>query len=276
MAVHTPVNREGCALPADLDPGVTRLSVAGEASATVVPTLIAMPRFRTLSIVTVLTSLLCLGGPLNVEAQQITSPYRFLTTDQGFGMKVGYGGFGSSSVGLQPGSGMIVDFFYGIDLGGAWGFDLGSSMHRSKRDVIDPTREEGERVIGTADARFTEVSARLKFGLTGDRTFHGINPFVLVGVGVGLDFAGASTVEDQLQAGDEFSVGTLFVPSLAGGVRYFVTDRIEVRTEFGLKLWGISPPENFRLETRLGPTIPEKEWVNFTFVTLGLAYRFGG
>jgi len=233
-----------------------------------------MPRSRAHTLLTGLVLATWLMIPHGLEAQDIDSPYRFVTTQQGFGLRVGYGSFGSGSLGIEPGSGPLFGLFYGVDLGGPWSFDIGGTVHFSERDVIDPTQPEEDRVIGQTDANFAEFGVRLRFGLTGDRTWHGVNPFIAAGAGLGLDFAGASTLEQQLQPGDEYSLGTSFVPTLGTGARYFPKERIELRSEFGGQLWSITPPASFRSEDRLGPTITGKEWVRFFYASFTVSLRF--
>jgi hypothetical protein len=147
-------------------------------------------------------------------------------------------------------------------------------VHLSERDVIDPTKEEGERVVGTADARMAEFGVRLRFGITGDRTFHGINPFVVAGLGVGLDVAGSAPADALVEPGDEFVYGTSFVPTFGAGLRIFPSDRIEARLEVGTQLWVFDTPPTFKLSGRFGPDIGDSQTIDFNFISFALGIRF--
>src|SRR5687768_1791593 len=125
----------------------------------------------------------------SVDAQTIPSPYRFWETRQEAGPFGGWIAPGTGRFGCGPEPGPIVGARYGLDFPGPLSVEGVVNWMPTTRDVVDPRRQEGQRVIGSADANLLGVDARLKLSLTGQRTWHGFNPFVLTGIGLMWDLA---------------------------------------------------------------------------------------
>lgn len=221
-----------------------------------------------------LSGLLLLLGPLELDGQTIPSPYRYFEHRQEAGFFGGYSSPATGKFGYGPKPGMVVGGRYGVHLGGAFALDGVVAFNPTTRDVVDPTREEGTRVVGEADANLVSFDARLRFSLTGDRTWNGLNPFVFMGGGIMFDVAGESATDALVLPDDQFKFGTKFLALFGGGARWIVTQRFMVRADFSVKMNRISTPLGYQNPDRGLGAIGEKEWVSGPTVTLGAAWHF--
>jgi hypothetical protein len=218
-------------------------------------------------------ALSCLGTR-SADAQTIPSPYRFWETRQEAGPFAGWIAPGSGRFGYGPGAGPMIGVRYGLDFPGPLSIEGVVNWIPTTRDVVDPRREEGQGVIGSADANLLGVDARLKLSITGQRTWHGLNPFVIAGIGLMWDLAPTASVEEDLEATDRFDLGTAFVGQLGGGLRFFFNDHWIVRSDALLHVWKLDAPEGFRNPSRGFGDVGLSEWVNASSISLGVAYRF--
>jgi hypothetical protein len=217
--------------------------------------------------------LLCLL-PFPLAAQTIPSPYRFWETRQEAGPFAGWISPGTGRFGYGPAASPLVGARYGLDFPGPLSIEGVVNWIPTTRDVVDPRREEGQRVIGSSDASLLGVDARLKLSLTGQRTWHGLNPFALAGAGLMWDLADPSADEEELEEDDRFELGTAFVGQLGGGLRVFLSDHWIVRTDALLHVWKLDTPAGFRDVSRGFGDVGASEWVNASSVSVGAAYRF--
>jgi hypothetical protein len=208
------------------------------------------------------------------SGQTIPSPYRFWETRQEAGPFAGWIAPGTGQFGYGPAAGPLMGTRYGFDFPGPISIEGVVSWIPTTRDVMDPRRAEGDREIGSTDANLLGVDARLKLSVTGQRTWHGLNPFLLAGAGAMWDLAEHAPVEDDLEETDRFEFGTAFVGQLGGGLRWFLTDHWIVRTDALLHVWTLDAPEGFQDVSRGFGEVGASEWVNASSVSFGAAYRF--
>ncbi|MFH1763213.1 MAG: hypothetical protein ABIF09_03375, partial [Gemmatimonadota bacterium] len=198
--------------------------------------------------------------PHHAEGQSVPSPYQFFENRQEAGVFIGASGQGTGLFGYGPSSGLLFGARYGIQLGGPFGLEGVFTYQPTTRDVVDPTRVEGTMVVGEADAEMLTFDARLRFSLTGDRSWRRLNPFLFIGGGMAWDAAGEGEADALVLAGDRFEFGAKFVALLGGGVRWILTDRVLIRADLALTMNRLKTPEGF-LDPTPGPTgIGEKEW----------------
>lgn len=224
-----------------------------------------------LSAAVIVASLL---GPFAAEAQTIPSPYRFIERKQGTGAFVGMLWADRGRFGFGPGDGPIVGGRWGIELSGPLSLEGVATLLTGTRDVIHPGRVEGDRKIGEADQLLTMLEARLKFSVVGARTWHGLSPFIVAGGGIAFDLAGGAPIEQDLAAEDAFEFGTSFVGTLGLGTRWFVTDRIALRTDGLFSLWEIPTPFGFTDAARGFGDVEENEWVRGLQVSVSAVIRW--
>lgn len=212
--------------------------------------------------------------PRGSLAQVIPSPFEFLEQRQEAGVFFGTMNPGTGRFEYGPKSGITLGARYGIHLSGPFGLEAVAAMLPTQRDLIDPGRDEGDRVIGEVPTTLVTVDGRLRFSLTGDRTWRSIAPFLFTGGGIVFDVAGDDAAEEDLLADDRFEFGTSFTGLLGGGVRWFPGDRFVVRFEGALSIWQLKSPRGFRNPEREFEGVEEKEWVSGPSFTVGVGFRF--
>jgi hypothetical protein len=228
--------------------------------------------FRARTLLALAAALLNAVGSL--RGQSIPSPYRFIETAQEAGPFFGAAQASPGELNLGPQSGPLVGMRYGIDVSGPFGLEGAVSYLPTTRVVIDPRRAPVDRARGEVDVSMLVAEARLRFSLTGRRTWHSLSPFLFVGGGGAFDVASRPALEEQLRAEDRFDFGFAFLGVLGGGTRWMVLERFLLRLDAQLTLWQLDTPDGFQDQSLgLGVT-PTGEWVNNAMFTFGFAYRF--
>jgi len=210
------------------------------------------------------------------HGQSIPSPYRFMEKRHEAGPVGGFASPGTGRFGFGPASGPSAGLRYGIRLGGPFSLDGVAAYLLTTRDVVDPSRAEGGRVVGEVDTGIATLDLRLRFSLTGDRTWHGVSPFVFMGAGGAFDVKGESEVErERLELeNDRFRFRPTFTGLMGSGIGWYPSDRWMLRADLSLLMWRLRTPPGFRAPERNIEGAPEKEWVSGPSFTLGAAFRF--
>ncbi len=212
--------------------------------------------------------------PAPASAQRIPSPYQFIETRQEVG---GFGGYLSADTGpfeFGPEGGLLTGVRYSIELSGPFSLEGVGSVMAGERSVVDPRRAEGSRIIGSADTWLTSLDARLKFALNGRRTWHGLGPYLTAGGGFITDLAGDDALDLELEEEDRFSQGASFLGVLGGGVRFFPSERLMLRTDLEGRFWKIETPSGFSDPDLALPNVERDQWISGWGFTLGAAWRF--
>ena len=231
-----------------------------------------MPRLLKVSIS--LSTLVLLVAAHEVRGQTISSPYEYFETKQEAGVFVGVTNQGTGRFGFGPNAGTNLGARYSINLGGPFGLEGVFSYQPTTRDLVDPSREEGDRVVGEADANLLSFDARLRFSLTGDRTWHGIHPFLMSGIGLAWDLAPDAAQDELLLPDDRYEFGTRLVALFGGGARWFLTERLLLRGDVYVNMYQLKTPRGY-LDTSRGFTgVGEKEWVSGPILSIGTAWHF--
>ena len=227
---------------------------------------------RTLALTVIGLSLLTVTE--EIGGQTVPSPFAFLEKRQEAGGFLGSMSPGRGRFGYGPGPAIAMGARYAIRIGGPFGLEGAASFLPTKRDLIDPGRDEGDRAIGEVASHIVTVGARLRFSFTGDRTWHGISPFLFTGGGVAFDVAGEDQAEEALLADDRFEFGTSFQGALGGGVRWFPGERFVFRGDLSLSIWRLKTPRGFRDPERGFTGVEEKEWASGPSLSVGVGFRF--
>lgn len=212
--------------------------------------------------------------PLALAAQSIPSPYRYMESKQEVGLIVGTASVNTGRFGYGPSGGTVLGVRWGITLSGPLGFEVVTTALNGTRDVIDPSHAEGNRVVGQADDMLGTFDGRLRFSLTGDRTWHRLAPFIVVGGGLVFDMSGNQAADSVLDASDQFKFGTSFFGTMGGGVRWMVSDRFELRGDAVFSLWKLKTPPGFSDPTFGLVSVAKSEWANGGHFTISTAIRF--
>ncbi|MGD2122069.1 MAG: hypothetical protein PVJ76_10015 [Gemmatimonadota bacterium] len=227
-----------------------------------------LPIFVALSILALL-----LAAP-RAQGQSIPSSYEFFETKQEAGVFVGFTNQGTGRFGYGPSPGTILGARYSINVGGPFGLEGVLAYQPTTRDLVDPSRDEGDRVVAEADAKLVSFDARLRFSLTGDRTWHGIHPFLITGIGFAWDVALDPPQNELLLPDDRYEFGTKFVALFGGGARWFLTDRILLRGDVFVNMYQLKTPRGYLDTSRDFTGVGEKEWVSGPILSIGTAWHF--
>ncbi len=207
-------------------------------------------------------------------AQRIPSPFRFVETRQEAGIFVGASSVSEGRFGFGPAGGTQLGARWGVELSGPLGLEAVASMISGSRDVVNPARAEGDRVVGQADVAVATLDARLRFTLTGNRTWHSLAPFIVTGAGIAFDVSGSDPDDEQLEAQDRFDFGTGFFGTLGGGTRVSLTERLALRADGVFSLWKLKTPPGFSDPERGFEAVEESQWVKGLHLSLSAVVRF--
>ena len=228
-------------------------------------------RFVALSI---LYSIAVASAP--AAGQTIPSPFAFIEYSHEWAVFFGKSDINPGQLGLGPQDATMGGGRYSAAFGGAMSVDLSGTMFASTRDVLDVSRPEDDRVLGSEDLDIFLFDVRLRLNLTGGRTWHGLQPFIAFGGGVAVPFSVSHGFEiSGLMPNDEWYVfGTRFTGAFAGGTSYHVSDKLSFRLDGMMNLWKIATPVGWLTVDAdpLGEN-PQGEWVSAKSITLGASWR---
>ena len=223
----------------------------------------------------------CLLSAVSATAQSIPSPYRHIEKPQAASVSGGYMSFATGSLALGPKSGTFVGGRYAVEAAGPIFVEGLVTYLPTRRDVIDPRRQLGDRDIGESDVHLLIFDARLSFSLTGRRTWNRFTPHLFVEGGVAHDAARTGEADGRLRSEDVFDFGTAFTTGAGAGFRLLLGSRLMLRTDANLSLWQLSTPTGFydpdiRPDDEEDPLYaPERsEWVGGYGFAVSLAWRF--
>jgi hypothetical protein len=202
------------------------------------------------------------------------SPYREIPkghTVTGFGAL--FGGAGGR-FGIAPHDGTLFGIRYDIRTGSTIQFGLGLARGTMERLIVDPFVVLNDRVSDPVDQTVSFAEVDLQFNVTGGKTWHRLAPFV--GVGAGITFPSGTAADTS---GFELGHKIYFAPH--AGFRFFLTDRLHLRTDARVLFWKLSYPASF---TRVPPDEPEappvitdgntSEWTTSSWLQAGLGFSF--
>ena len=220
-----------------------------------------------------LLALLLAGAPA-LDAQTVPSPFRFIEGRQEAGPVFGIVDADTGRFGYAPEGGLLFGGRYAIELSGPVSLEGVATLISGERDIINPGRVEGDRVVGQADVRIATVDARFRFSLTGDRMWHRLSPFIVAGGGVAFDTAGDSPEDENLLPEDRFDFGPSFYGTTGLGLRWFVTDRFALRADGTFSLWKVGTPPGYSAPERPFENVAEGEWLQSLGLTLSTLIRW--
>ena len=170
------------------------------------------PTARKLPVLALL--LLC---PIALQAQvgydPTHSPFRDIAGHQELSFLVGHfgGNTGKAGVGAQSSGAFGVRFR--SRLTGPLDFVFRAGYMASKRMVLDPVQADSVRHLGNVDFGLIESDIGLSLSLTGPKTWHGLSPWLGIGLGVT-----APTASRSDPGGFKPTLGFSFVPSFGSTI----------------------------------------------------------
>lgn len=224
---------------------------------------------------------LLLAVPLQLPAQvgipPAASPYRDIrpgTMFEGYAGTV-MGAGGPLHAGPRDGPVMGIRALLRANATVSLGFGAWGAL--TKRTIIDPTAAPAAQEAGEADQELIGGEALLQLNATGGKTWHGLAPFL----GVGLGLLTAPATNDD--AGYEFGTKFYFAPML--GTRIFLGERFSLRAEARGFIWKLKYPATWALEPTddpgtaddphaVNPSARSGEYVVAPTLSVGLGIAF--
>lgn len=190
---------------------------------------------------------------------------------------------GKGTLDIGPGSSSVFGARFRTRVSSPLSLEIGFGLGNTQRFVIDPRLDTGPAPVDTVDANWLLIEGGFQIALTGARTLHRLQPYVLLTGGV-LKGRG-EVVSDSLRAVEDvrfqYRIGTASVFTAGFGVEWIPNDRIGVGVELRDHLRRLNTPDGFfdldvlqNIEA-LGLEAPvESEWTHNIEVSASLSYYF--
>lgn len=225
--------------------------------------------------------LLVAAPPAGAQEPSIESPYRWIPKGLRVGAVAGF--FNADRGGLEfgPGSAGIVGGRFRARISSPLSIEVGAIVGSAERFVIDPRLEDGPAPVDTLASTWVAAQFGLQVALTGARTWHGIQPYLVAGGGlmIGVDDERSEVFAEPELEDFRYKIGTapLFMGGL--GAELHVSDRVGIGLELRDYLLRLKAPEGFfRAEVLqtiedAGATAPEdSQWPHNLELSVGLWY----
>jgi hypothetical protein len=132
----------------------------------------------------------------------------------------------------------------------------------TERTWIDAYDSVATRNKGLVDSRLIAGEFGVQLNATGGKTWHGLAPYL--GVGVGFVNGAASPPTDT--SGYSFGTKSFFAPAL--GTRFFVSQGIYLKLDVRALFWNLQYPASYSVEPAKQPgTLASPNAVNTTGAT---------
>jgi hypothetical protein len=184
-----------------------------------------------------------------------------------------FGGTGGR-FGIAPHDGAIFGLRYDIRTSSPIQLGVGFARGNLERLIVDPFVAVADRVSGPVDQTVSFLELDLQLNLTGGKTWHRLAPFV--GVGGGLTFASDTPADTS-----GFEMGKKVYLAPHAGFRFFLTDRLHLRTDARVIFWKLNYPASFSQEPPADPNAPPvitdgrvSQWATTSWLQAGLGFSF--
>jgi hypothetical protein len=169
------------------------------------------------------------------------SPFRDLTNDGNrFGLYAGYFWTKADEAGVGPKAMPIVGIRHDLHIGGPAYLTARIFGGSTERTIQDYTKKPGFRTANSKSTALVAGDIGLTMSLTGDRTWHHLQPLINLGVGL------ASFTGDQTADISGFRLGTKFDFTYGFGARYVTGSNSELRFDVAWYAWQLKYPNTYR------------------------------
>lgn len=244
---------------------------------------------RTTSVLALLLAGAVLAAPDRAAAQQeggppsIDSPYEWVDGSLRAAPYAAWLQTGRGELELGPASTLLYGGRARVRLTGPISLEANLGFASSERAVIDPRLSGGPAAVDTVPFRWTVAEGVFHLALTGQRTWHDIQPYALIGGGMVLavDEPSSPALADSSEADLRFEMNA--APTVVAGVgaEWHVSETIGVGFEARDHLWRLKTPQGFfreevlnNIEEANAPAPQETQWTNNLEFSVGLWYYF--
>jgi hypothetical protein len=206
------------------------------------------------------------------------SPYRDLQAKRVLSFVGGYLSGSSGAANVGPGSGSLAGARFDLYLSGPASATFGAGVANLERILIDPTMGPANRTLDTTSQSVLLLDAGIDVLLTGEKTWHGVIPYV----GGGMGFALGGSVDADSLSGYSFSTHFTAGPHI--GIWLLPSRRFTFKIEGRDILWRLKYPEGFfttpanapdELPVLDGNVMKDTQWVHHLTLTFTLGYTIG-
>lgn len=189
------------------------------------------------------------AGPLAAQEGdvEIDTPYRWIERSLRIGLVGGYVLADRGVSELGPGSTVAAGARVRARISSPISLEGSVQYGASDRFVVDPRLETGPAPVDTVSSNWMLAEAAMQFAVTGARTWHGIQPYVVVGAGllIGVDEQRSPVFDDSELSALRFDIGTAPVVQAGLGFEVKPSDRWGIGVEARDHLWRLTTPEGF-------------------------------
>jgi hypothetical protein len=224
------------------------------------------------------SGLLLSAGALHAQVgyDPAHSPYRPLVRRTSVLVLGSLIGGSSGQLGIGPSDGRGGSLRFEMKLTGPTDVFGALSWSSLQRMVADPAAVTEPRITGPVKQPLLFADVGLAILLAGDKTWHGVAPYLGGSLGLGW---GAGLAQDS----SGFRFKNKFVSGPLLGIRFYLGSRISLRTEGRLQFWKLSYPSAYFLPPLSAPDHPPildptvtgtSEWTSHPTLLVGLGYSF--
>jgi opacity protein-like surface antigen len=217
------------------------------------------------------------------QEERIDTPYRWIDRSLRVGLYGSYIATDPGGLDQGPRSSPLFGSRFRVRLSSPLSFEVNVGYASTERDVVYPLAEGGPAVVDRVGLDYLLLEGYLQLALTGARSLHRLQPYLLLGGGVLLGIN--EEISEEYETGTDgqfrFELGTRPSIAIGGGVEWDISDRIGLALEIRDHLWRIQTPDAwFRLDVleaidAAGATAPsEAYWTNNLEFGATLYYYF--
>lgn len=217
------------------------------------------------------------------DSVHIDSPYRWIERSFRVGAVGGYMSADRGQMQLGPGPSELFGARARVRISSPLSLEGSALFGSSDRYVIDPRLSMGPAPVDTVNTSWMLLEGAMQFAFTGARTWHGIQPYALVGAGflVALKEGESGYFDEEPVPGVaeslRFTVET--APAVHAGLGFEVkpAERWGLSFEFQDHLWRLTTPDGFftqdvldRIEELELPAPRQTDWTHNLEFTIGV------
>jgi hypothetical protein len=219
----------------------------------------------------VVALLVALPAAAQVGHDPETSPYRDLEHKQELTWLFGYVRARHDPAEVAPRSALMTGVRYEINLAGPLALSADVTRSFSERTVLDPSKPQATRLVGTQSAPVYAADVALALDLTGRKSWHHLVPQVRAGLGV---------VSSNAKDDSGFSFGTPFAFNFGGGLKFVPGGRLQLRADVTDRVFKLSYPDSYYRKASDNTSVledptPRSFYTHHAALTVGVSYLFG-